>query len=97
MNLALYFNDTSNAQFETGFTNSMQQSQVTLGYQRSLLDTVNTEHTRLIGFFDARVAELENIDELDVVTRLLDDKNALEASYKAMATIRTLSLHNFLR
>lgn len=95
-NLSLSFNDPANPQYEVGQTNSIEQSLITLGYQQSLIETVNTEHTRLIGFFDARVAELENIDLLDVTTRLLDDQRALEASYRAMANIRSLSLHNFI-
>lgn len=96
VDLSLKYNTTTNPQYEAGYTNSIEESFVTLGYQRSLIERVNTEHVRLIGFFEQRVSELENIDQLDVVTRLLDDQKALEASYAAMASIRGLSLHNYL-
>lgn len=96
IDLSLTFNNSANPEFDASNTNSIEQAMITVGYQRSLLDTVNTEHTRLVGFFESRVAELETVDLLDVTTRLLDDQRALEASYKAMAAIRSLSLHNFL-
>lgn len=96
MDLALNFNDPSNSKYEAGFTNSIEQSFVTLGYQRKMIETVNVEHVRLVGFFEQRVSDLENIDQLEVITRLLDDQKALEASYKAMSSIRGLSLHNYL-
>lgn len=96
LDLSLKYNNVANPQYEANYTNSIEQSFVTLGYQRSLIKTANTEHTRLIGFFEERVSKLENIDQLDVITRLLDDKKALEASYQAMASVRGLSLHNYL-
>lgn len=96
LDLSLKYNDAANPKYEENFTNSIEQSFVTLGYQRSIIETANSEHTRLIGFFEERVAKLENIDQLDVITRLLDDQKALEASYQAMASVRGLSLHNYL-
>lgn len=96
IDLSLKFNSPTNPKYEAGATGSIEQAFVTMGYQRSLIETANTEHTRLIGFFESRVSDLENINQLDVITRLLDDQNALQASYKAMSTIRGLSLQNFL-
>jgi len=97
LDLSLKPNATSNPQYKAGYTNNIEQTFITVGYQRTLLKNANTSHTRLAGFFEQRVSELENVNKLDVITRLLDDQRSLEASYRAMATIRGLSLQNFLR
>lgn len=97
VDLSLKANATTNPQYEVGYTNNIEQAFVTLGYQRSLIDDSNNMHTRLAGFFEDRVSSLENINSLDAITRLLDDQKSLEASYQAMATVRGLSLHNYLR
>ncbi len=67
-----------------------------VGYNRVLIDQVNDSNTQLSAFFDARIADEENIDPLEVYTALLDEQNALEASYQVFARIRQLSLTNFL-
>jgi len=97
IDLSLKGNSSTNPQYEAGFTNNIEQSFVTLGYQRSLIIESNDIHTRLAGFFETRVSELENIDKIDAITRLLDDQKSIEASYQAMAAVRGLSLHNYLR
>lgn len=97
VDLSLNANDTTNPQYEIGYTNNLEQAFITLGYQRSLMNNSNEIHTRLIGFYESRISSIENVDPLDVITRLLDDQKSLEASYQAMATIRSLSLHNYLK
>ena len=97
IDLSLKGNSSTNPQYEAGFTNNLSQTFVTVGYQRTLIQDANATHTRLSGFFEQRVSELENMDKLDAITRLLDDQKSLEASYQAMAAIRGLSLHNYLR
>lgn len=94
--LAENYNNTTNPKYEEGFTSSIQEITLTLGYQRSTLQNLNSDHTNLIGFFEARVASLEGIDQLSVITGLLNDQQALEASYQAMARIRSLALHDYL-
>ena len=37
-----------------------------------------------------------NSDPLEVITRLLDEQNALQAAYQSLAQIRGLSLANYL-
>ncbi|MBL4691835.1 MAG: hypothetical protein JKY92_00700 [Magnetovibrio sp.] len=97
MELAQNYNNVTNPKYEEGFTSSLQEVTLTLGYQRNTILNLNTDHTRLIGFYEARISTLEGIDKLAIITSLLDDQKALEASYQAMAKIRTLNLHNFLR
>ncbi|OHC76569.1 MAG: hypothetical protein A3G18_13475 [Rhodospirillales bacterium RIFCSPLOWO2_12_FULL_58_28] len=82
--------------FETEQTSSIEKVQMDIGFNRLLLDRTNKSHDQLIGFFDQRVADIENINPLDAITRLLDDQKAMEASYQAMATVRRLSLSNYL-
>ncbi|PCI42461.1 MAG: hypothetical protein COB46_00295 [Rhodospirillaceae bacterium] len=96
IDLSLKANSSTNAQYEAGFTSSMEQVFIDLGYQRSLIKDTNDNHLRLTGFYQERVAGLENADSLTAITQLLDDQRALEASYQAMATIRQLSLQNFI-
>ncbi len=96
LDLSLNYNDTSNPQYDANATSSIESVFVTLGYQRSLMKTSNETHTRLVGFFDQRVAELENVNKLDAITQFLNDQKALEASYQAMASISKLSLYKYL-
>lgn len=75
---------------------NMQQLQTDISYHRILIDQTNANNRELIDFFDTNVIDVENIDQLAVITRLLDDQQSLEASYQSMARIRQLSLINFL-
>ncbi len=66
------------------------------GYKRNLITDTDMINKQLIGYFEARTAGIENVDNLDAITRLLDDSQSLEASYQALSRIRSLSLLNFL-
>lgn len=67
-----------------------------LAFERVLIDQTNTNHKRLITFFDDRSSEIEDQDRLEAVTRLLADQQVLEASFQALARIRNLTLADFL-
>ncbi|MBT3358864.1 MAG: hypothetical protein HN403_04465 [Rhodospirillales bacterium] len=82
--------------YGTELTSNVEQIQRDLAFDRVLINQMNDSHKQLIGFFEAEIADTENIDRLEAVSRLLDDSQALEASYQALARIRSLSLHNFL-
>lgn len=82
--------------FGTELTSSIEQLQQNNGFNRVLLDDQNKLHTDFIGFIDSAVADIENSDPLEAITRLLDDSRALEASYQTFSRIRQLSLVNFL-
>jgi hypothetical protein len=75
---------------------NLEQVETDIAYQRILIDQTNANNRDLITFLDTSVSEVENIDQLAVITRLLDDQQSLEASYQSMARIRQLSLVNFL-
>ncbi|MGB0683126.1 MAG: hypothetical protein ACPGOV_10480 [Magnetovibrionaceae bacterium] len=82
--------------FGTEETSSIDQLEQDLGFDRLILSRANTTYTNLIGFYDQRVADVENVDPLDAITRLLDDQRALEASFQSLTRIRDLSLVRFL-
>ena len=82
--------------YGTELTNNFEQVQTDIGFQQILVDQTNKNHKSFIGFLDQRIANAENADPLETISRLLDDSRALEASYQALARIRQLSLTNFL-
>ena len=53
-------------------------------------------HKDFIGFLESSIADVENADPLETITKLLDDQRALEASFQTLARIRQLSLVNFI-
>lgn len=75
---------------------NIEQVEIDLGYHRVLIDTTKTINTNLMAFYDATASDIENADLQTLVTQLLDDQNALEASYQAYARITQLSLTNYL-
>jgi flagellin-like hook-associated protein FlgL len=60
------------------------------------MQTTNQMNLTMTAFFNSSVADIENVDLQSVVTKLLDDQVALEASYAAYARISKLSLTNFM-
>jgi hypothetical protein len=82
--------------FGTELTSNIQQLQQNNGFNQALLNDQNDLHKDFIGFIDSAVADIENSDPLEAITRLLDDSRALEASYQTFSRIRKLSLVNFL-
>jgi hypothetical protein len=71
--------------------------QFTTGFNQVVVDSTKEILKKFAGFLDARVSGIENIDPLEVITRLLDDSRALEASYQTLARVKQLTLLNFLR
>lgn len=77
-------------------TSNIVQIRQDLGFERILISRTNEANESLIAFFDKRITEDENSDNLRVTAELLDQSNALEASYQALSRIQQLSLTNFL-
>ncbi len=75
---------------------SIPKMETGIAFNRVLIKDMNTQQRELTAFFEESIASIENVDSLEAVTRLLDEMNALEASYQALAKIRSLSLSNFL-
>jgi len=75
---------------------NIEQVEIDIGYHRVLIQTTTQINLDLMSFYDESVADIENADIQEVITKLLDDQNALEASYQAYARITQLSLTNYL-
>lgn len=75
---------------------NIEQAEIDIGYQRVLIQTTTEINLNLMSFYDEAAANVENADIQEVITKLLDDQNALEASYQAYARITQLSLTNYL-
>lgn len=75
----------------------LQTLQARVGVTQSLIQSKNTKHKSFSGFLETRIADLERVDKTEAVAMLLDDKSALEASYQTLATVRGLSLLNYMK
>lgn len=93
---ALELTPTGTPPFGAENTSNIRQIEQDLGYQQVLISQTNEQHEDLIAFFDQRVIDSENVDSLEVISRLLDESNALEAAYQAISRLQKLSLTNFL-
>ena len=96
LNFSLDITEPGTPPFGAEESSNINQIETDLGYQRVIIDQVNDRHETLIAFFEQRVAETENVDQLDAVARLLDDQQALEASFQVISRTKQLSLVNFL-
>jgi flagellar hook-associated protein 3 FlgL len=96
VNAAMDAPPTGTPPYGTELTSNLAQIQQDIGFERLLISRTNESNQTLIGFFDNRIIETENADTLEVTTELLDQSNALEASYRALARIQQLSLTDFL-
>jgi flagellin-like hook-associated protein FlgL len=75
---------------------NLEQMAIDLGFYEVKISHTVTKHERMIAFYDQKVAEIENVDTLEIMTSLLDNQRALEASYQVMARVKQLSLSNYL-
>ena len=82
--------------YGTELTGSVEQVAQDIGFDQFLIETINQTHVSFIGFLEQSIANAENADPLESITRLLDDERVLNASYQTFARIRQLSLTNFL-
>lgn len=98
---ALNINNTGTPPYGTADTtgsnkDSLEQIELDLGFHSIQLERTIEKHKGLMDFLDERVARIENTDTLTVMTSLLDDQQALEASYQVLARVKQLSLSNYL-
>ncbi|MCH7935481.1 MAG: hypothetical protein IH994_00115 [Proteobacteria bacterium] len=82
--------------FGTEKGNNIEQIQIDLSFDLILINRTNDLHFDFIGFLETSIANVENADPLETITKLLADQRALEASFQTLAKIRQLSLVNFL-
>lgn len=75
----------------------LESLQSRIGVTQSVIDTRNTKHKQFMNLFETRANDLENVDKTTAVAMLLDEKTALETSYQTLASVRQLSLLNYLK
>lgn len=74
----------------------VRQVQVSNGLNNERLDVVDDQHQDTVVFLETFIADLEDVDIAEAVTRLNNDQVALEASYRAIGSLSQLSLLRFL-
>lgn len=96
LNAALDETVSGTAPFGTELEGSFESVEQDIGFDQFLIEQINATHSRFIGFLEQDIAKVENTDQLEAITKLLDDEQALNASYQTFSRIRQLSLTNFL-
>ncbi len=82
--------------YGTEITGNMEELGFDMGYNLTLIKDTNARYLKFSGFLEQQIADIENIDLTEAVTRLQDQALALEASYKAFSQIQRLSLSDYL-
>jgi flagellar hook-associated protein 3 FlgL len=67
-----------------------------LGMQQSILADTKALHTSLKSLFTQRISDLEDADQTEAITYLLQGTRTLEASYQVMSRVQQMSLINYL-
>ncbi|GHF25033.1 flagellar hook-associated protein 3 [Kordiimonas sediminis] len=80
----------------TNAIDGMRQIQMNNGLIYERIDVVNEQHADTNVFLETFIAEIEDVDMAEVVTRLNNDQVALEASYQAVGSLSQLTLLRFL-
>jgi flagellar hook-associated protein 3 FlgL len=83
--------------FGTEQAGSMQELQSKLGFNQVLIKRTNESNSLTASLLDDRVGKIAQVDLLTAITAVTDASRNLEASYQAIARIRSLNLQDFLR
>ncbi|MBY0339392.1 MAG: hypothetical protein K2X11_22455, partial [Acetobacteraceae bacterium] len=68
-----------------------------LGVAERRMELARTRHEAVTGALRAQLADIEEVDMAEALTRLQATRNALEASYRAIGSLANLTLTRFLR
>ena len=96
MDDALDRTNTSPPPFGEELDSNIEEMQIILGYRAVMLNDVQTTNDQLIAYLEGDIAETENIDPLEAITKLLDKERVLEMSYQTFARVRQLSLTSYI-
>ncbi len=75
---------------------NIRQFEVQNGLVFERLDVVDEQHEDTTIFLQTFIADIEDVDIAEAITRLNNDQTALEASYRAVSTLNDLTLLRFL-
>jgi|APTNR8051073442_1049403.scaffolds.fasta_scaffold04452_2 flagellin-like hook-associated protein FlgL len=82
--------------FGAELAGSLDNISMELGTHQSILQDTSALHASLTALFEQRIHDLEDTDETEAITYLLEGTRTLEASYQAMSRVQQLSLINYL-
>lgn len=82
--------------YGTEQASDIESVQRLIGTNQKIISDKNKDHLKFIGFLDTQIGDIENIDQSEAITRLLDESRTLQASFQTLAEVRNLSLLNFL-
>lgn len=80
----------------TSAIDTLRQDHVSNGLAFERLEVVDQQHTDSVVFLETFIADLEDVNIAEAVTRLNNDQVALEASYQAITSLNQLTLLRFL-
>jgi len=87
---------TGDPPYGTELSANLAGVQADTGYSRTLIERTNQLGTKMVAYFDSSVANVENADRIETLTRFNNDQLALQSSYQVYARVRQLSLTNFM-
>lgn len=67
-----------------------------IGSARANLESLNEKHRDFLLYTEQSIGDMENVDITKAVTRMTGDQTLLEASFAALARVRSISLLQFL-
>lgn len=74
----------------------MQSVQTQNGLLSGRLDTVENQHSNAEQFLEELVSDLEDVNMAEAITKLNNDRTALEASLRNMSSITSMNLMDFI-
>lgn len=88
--------ESASSAYGAELPNNLHQISIDLGFDRVMINTQKNTTNQFLAFLDQRIIDLENEDQLEAITKMLDAQRSLEASYAALSRIRQLSLTNYI-
>jgi flagellin-like hook-associated protein FlgL len=88
---------TGTAPYGTESQSNMNSLSQTLALQQEQLSSVTTTQNSFQNFLTTQVGNLTNADSTQTIVELLDQQEALQASYQSLSSVRQLSLLNYLK
>jgi flagellin-like hook-associated protein FlgL len=67
-----------------------------IGFDRVVLDEASKRQQALMADLEMQISDIESVDTIETMTKLMDETRALEASYRALVRVTSLSLTQFL-
>jgi hypothetical protein len=77
--------------------NDLNQVAAQIGFNMQTIKDTNNKHTQFSAFLEERIGNIENVNVTEAIALFNSDTNSLQASYKALAQVKDMTLLNYLR